>query len=101
MDRGGPSEAQPYPMPEVDESLSIVNQEASELPAEPPGFVSGTLPNSDIEPESWEDTEPQLYRPPGNYNTGYPPPVNRWTYFAKYSNHPMCNSWEAVFQPGS
>jgi hypothetical protein len=94
--------AEPYPMPVVDASLGEQSTEFTATPVGEPGFVNGTLPvrygGSSTESEAaWVGDEPQWGGPPGNWQTSYPGPFQRWTWFGAYLTYPTSTIGKLFF----
>jgi hypothetical protein len=94
--------AKPYPLPTIDASLGEESTEFTAAPLGEPGFVNGTLPvgygGSSTESEAaWVGDEPQWGGPPGNWQTSYPGPFQRWTWFGAYLTFPTSTIGKLFF----
>lgn len=114
-ERMAAAEANPYPMPTFDASQGEVSTEFSASPGGTPGVVNGTLPlpayrNAILSDDSpgWREGEivngtsengqvPQYGGPPGDWQTSYPGPFQRWTWFGRYLTYPTSTIGKIFF----
>jgi hypothetical protein len=95
------AKAIPMPLAEVEATEDQLDAETEAAPLGPVFGVDGTVPNQAFDPipseEDSADYAPNWGGSPGNWQTSYPGPFQRWTWFGRYVTYPTSTIGKMFF----